>query len=371
MIQTSNADGAPQVIGEIEREGVPLLLYEGAVYLHEGATYLVERLDWDGGIAYVRPVTVDFYTRPIIGEKIELLRMVDPRPQSTDPLRPPASNFQIPASSIRITWGDVRVVSQATGYRIQRRIANEVIGFGQVDLPEQVLETQACRLVFSEALIEALKAAGQWLSDPNDYGPNWPAQRDAARARDNYRCQGCGQPELNGRQHDVHHRAPFRAFVGDPMRRAGLAADQAWQIANRLENLVTLCPVCHRQAEASVRTRTGLGGAAALLAGVAPLFLMCDPRDLGVIAEPQDPDTGLPTITIYEKTPGGVGYAEQLAASMPELLRAALDAVAACPCTLGCPACVGPILEHECALDAKALARALLEKALATPDNSP
>ncbi len=371
VIQTSNADGAPQVIGEIEREGVPLLLYEGAVYLHEGATYLVERLDWDGGIATVRPATVDFYTRPIIGEKIEFLRMMAPQTRTMNQLRPPASSIQHPAPTIQITWGDVRVVSRATGYRIQRRGANEVIGFGQIDLPEQVLETQACRLVFAKALIEALKDAGQWLSDPNDYGPNWPAQRDAARARDNYRCQGCGQPELHGRQHDVHHRAPFRAFVGDPARRAGLAADQAWQIANRLENLVTLCSACHRQAEASVRTRTGLGGAAALLAGVAPLFLMCDPRDLGVIAEPQDPDTGLPTITIYEKTPGGVGYAEQVAASMPELLQAALDTVTACPCTLGCPACVGPILEHDYTLDAKTLARALLEQALATPANSP
>ncbi len=369
VIQTSGADGAPQVIGEIEREGVPLLLYEGAVYLHEGATYQVERLDWDGGIAYVRPATVDFYTRPIIGEKIELLRMVDPQTRTTDQPQPPTSSFQHPASSIRITWGDVRVVSQATGYRIQRRGANEVLGFGPIDLPPQVLETQACRLVFSKALIEGLKASGQWLSDPNDYGPNWPAQRAAARARDGYRCQGCGQPELNGRQHDVHHKAPFRVVAGDPARRAGLAADQAWQIANQLENLVTLCPTCHRQAEASVRTRTGLGGAGALLAGVAPLFLMCDPRDLGVIVEPQDPDSGLPTITIYEKTPGGVGYAEQLAVSMPELLRAAFETVTVCPCTLGCPACVGPILEHEYALDAKTLARALLEKAITMPDN--
>lgn len=371
IIQTAGPDGAPQVIGEIEREGVPLLLYQGAVYLHEGATYLVERLDWEGGIAFVRPATVDFYTRPIISEKIELLGMVDYRSQPADEIQLPAASVQHAASGVQVAWGEVRVASQAAGYRIQRQGTNEVLGFGQVDLPPQMLETQACQLTFSKELIEELKAAGQWLSDPNAYGPNWPAQRAAARARDGYRCQGCGQPELNGRQHDVHHKAPFRAFVGDPARRNGLAADQAWQVANRLENLVTLCSVCHRQAEASVRTRTGLGGAGALLAGVAPLFLMCDPRDLGVIVEPQDPDSGLPTITIYEKTPGGVGYAEQLAASMPELLRAALDTVTACPCTSGCPACVGPILEHEYALDAKALTRALLEKVLSTSSSHP
>ena len=111
-----------------------------------------------------------------------------------------------------------------------------------------------------------------------------------------------------------------------------------------------------------MRIRSGLGGAAALLTGVAPLFLMCDPRDLGVLAEPQDPVSGQPTITLYERTPGGVGYAEQLHRSMPEMLRAALELVTACPCERGCPVCVGPVLEHDYALDTKALAAALLRE---------
>jgi DEAD/DEAH box helicase domain-containing protein len=89
---------------------------------------------------------------------------------------------------------------------------------------------------------------------------------------------------------------------------------------------------------------------------------MCDPRDLGVLAEPQDPASGLPTITLYEHISGGIGYAEQLHESMPELLRAAFDLVTACPCERGCPACVGPVLEHEYALDTKALATALLRE---------
>jgi len=225
-----------------------------------------------------------------------------------------------------------------------------------------VIDTQACWLVFSQELVERLKAAGAWFSDPNEYGPSWPAQRDAARARDGYRCRGCGAAETGGRQHDVHHRIPFRAFTADPSLRGGLAVEFAWQAANRLENLVTLCTACHRRAEASVRIRSGLTGVTALLAGVAPLFLMCDPRDLGALAEPQDTATGLPTITLYEKTPGGVGYAEQLYNSIPDLLQAAYDLVNGCPCDHGCPACVGPVLEHEYALDAKALASASLRE---------
>jgi DEAD/DEAH box helicase domain-containing protein len=268
--------------------------------------------------------------------------------------------------SFQSAWGDVRVISQTTGYKIIRRTTQVVLGFGQVDLPEQMLETQACWLVITPDVVERLKAVGAWYSDPNEYGRNWPAQRDAARSRDGYRCQGCGTIEMPGRQHDVHHRIPFRAFLADATLRGGLAQELAWQAANVLENLVTLCPACHRQAEAGVRIRSGLGGAATLLAGVAPIFLMCDPRDLGLLAEPQDPASGQPTITLYERTPGGVGYAQQLFRSMPDLLQAALALVTACPCERGCPACVGPVLEHDYALDTKALAAALLREMCGT-----
>jgi DEAD/DEAH box helicase domain-containing protein len=257
-------------------------------------------------------------------------------------------------------WGDVRVISQATGYRILRRGTNETLGFGTVDLPEQALETQGCWLTLTEGLIEQLRSEGAWLSSPNEYGPNWPEQRKAARARDGFRCQGCGSVELPGHEHDVHHKIPFRAFVADPLRREGLPASEAWQVANRLENLVTLCPGCHRRAEANVRTRSGLGGMAALLSGVIPLFLMCDPSDIGILPEAQNPITGLPTITIFEKVPGGIGYAEQLYRSLPDVLTAAHDLVRDCPCETGCPACVGPVPEHDYMLDTKMLTSALL-----------
>ncbi len=55
VIQSPDDQGKPQVIGEIERSSVLRFLYEGAIYLHEGTSYLVERLDWEGGVATVRP----------------------------------------------------------------------------------------------------------------------------------------------------------------------------------------------------------------------------------------------------------------------------------------------------------------------------
>jgi DEAD/DEAH box helicase domain-containing protein len=374
LIQAPDGTGKPQVIGEIERSAAPLFVYEGAIYLHEGTSYLVERLDWEAGVASVRPVEADFYTRPQMSEGVEVLAVRE----TTGDQRPATDDRQLTTgdqpnsaicnlqSAIFRSWGDLRVVRRATGYRIVRRGSNDLLGFGQIDLPEHAFETEGCWIELSEGLIEQLKAAGLWLSDPNDYGPNWPRQRDAARARDGYRCQGCGAAELGGRQHDVHHRIPLRAFVADPTRRGDglnrLPAERAWEAANVLENLVTLCAACHHRAEASVRIRSGLGGLAALLVGVAPIFLMCDPGDLGMVVEPQAPVSGRPTITIFEQTPGGVGYAEQLYRSLPQVMAAARDLVAGCPCLHGCPSCVGPVLEHDNILDAKALARAILER---------
>jgi len=54
--------GRPVVIGEVDSATSPILLHEGAVYIHEGRTYLVGRLDWGKAIAEVEPAQLDYYT---------------------------------------------------------------------------------------------------------------------------------------------------------------------------------------------------------------------------------------------------------------------------------------------------------------------
>jgi DEAD/DEAH box helicase domain-containing protein len=174
------------------------------------------------------------------------------------------------------------------------------------------------------------------LLPPVDYGPDWPASRDAARARDGFRCRGCGAPEPPGRQHDVHHLTPFGYLPG--------VNDQD-RVANRPENLITLCPACHRRVERAQGTRSALSGLAYLLQNLAPLHLMCDPNDLGAAVESQAPESGLPTITLYDRAPGGAGLSARLFQVHEAVLGAALDVVERCPCADGCPACIGPVGE--------------------------
>jgi DEAD/DEAH box helicase domain-containing protein len=157
----------------------------------------------------------------------------------------------------------------------------------------------------------------------------------------------CGALEI-GRGHHVHHITPFRSFR-DP--------DQA----NRLENLVTLCPNCHRKAETAVRMRSGLAGLAYALGQLAPFFLMCDTRDLGFHSDPQAPlGDGQPSVVIYDMVPAGIGLSEKLFEIHGELIQKTRELVSACECEDGCPACVGPAGEN--ALGGKKETLALLEE---------
>jgi DEAD/DEAH box helicase domain-containing protein len=79
-----------------------------------------------------------------------------------------------------------------------------------------------------------------------------------------------------------------------------------------------------------------------LIKHIAPIFLLCDPRDLGVAERVRDPHFGVPVLFIYDKYPGGTGLSESLAGRVGELFRAACRVVTDCPCKTGCPSCVGP-----------------------------
>ncbi|HEY8171667.1 MAG TPA: Zn-binding domain-containing protein, partial [Dehalococcoidia bacterium] len=91
----------------------------------------------------------------------------------------------------------------------------------------------------------------------------------------------------------------------------------------------------------------GLWGIAHLLRNLAPIFLMCDPRDLQAVAQIRSPFTERPTVFLYENQPGGVGMSRRLFEIHTRLMRAALDLLTSCGCPAGCPGCVGPSIgEH-------------------------
>ncbi len=86
----------------------------------------------------------------------------------------------------------------------------------------------------------------------------------------------------------------------------------------------------------------GLWGLGNLLVNVAPVFVLCDPRDVHHSTEVRAPHTGLPTIFLYDAAAGGVNLSKKLYELRDPLLRAARDHVTSCGCESGCPSCVGP-----------------------------
>ena len=107
--------------------------------------------------------------------------------------------------------------------------------------------------------------------------------------------------------------------------------------------------------------RGTLAGVAYLLRHIAPLHLMSGPTDIGVVSEIRSPsgEGRLPTVTIYDNAPGGLGFSEALYSLHDTLLEAARDMINACGCPRGCPSCVGPVA--EVGEDAKANCLRLLE----------
>jgi DEAD/DEAH box helicase domain-containing protein len=224
----------PAVIGEMDQFTAPVLLHEEAVYLHEGAQFHVDRLDWDEKKAYVRPVEVDYYTDALASVTVQVL-----------------DTFGGPdGEGLRRAHGEVKVTSLASMFKKIRFHTHENIGSGPIHLPEQTLHT-----------------TGYWVTVDEDL----------------------------------------------------------WRSLGR-ETL-----------------EAGLQGMAHSLRHIASLRLMCDPRDLGSIAEVRSVTTRLPTVTVFEVYPGGVGYAPRMYELHRELLADAAALVRECPCAAGCPSCVGPL----------------------------
>lgn len=313
--------GEGEVLGTVSRDLAPTTVHPGAVYLHDGAAYAVTQLDWEGGRALVVPADGALYTRASARVDVRPLRVLAERP----------------ATGAHLGHGQLEVRSKATGFRRIRFRTHETVSWEALDLPEQTLETGGYWFVLDESAVALLRSIGRWEYDPSgSRGPDWPQQRAQALARDGHRCQVCGVSAAPGRSLHVHHRQPYRTF------RAGGEEAANRRAANSLENLVTLCPSCHSVAERALGLHGGMQGLGYAMVNIAPLFLMCDPRDLGVTTSIHAPWSRGPTVVLYERVAAGVGFGETLFHLHDRLLAALADLVGDCRCRQGCPACVGP-----------------------------
>ncbi len=310
-------DEQAHILGTVDQASAPWMVHPGAIYLHEGQSYRVTRLDLEQGEASLIPSNEEYYTEPKSQTEVEKVSEIEKK---------------IVLNSEK-TWGEIKVSTQVVGYRKVHWITRETLGQELLDLPPTQLRTTGYWFSIDDETVDFLRTHQLWTNDTNYYGPNWPAIRQIVRQRDQFTCQMCGALEVD-RTHHVHHKVPLRSFT-------------SLELANSLDNLITLCPNCHRKAELVVRMRSGLSGVCYVLNQLAPLFVMCDMEDIGAISDFQSPLTdGRPTVLLYDRIPAGIGLSESLYHIHERLLAEAMELVRNCPCQDGCPSCVGPAGEN-------------------------
>ncbi|MDR1219427.1 MAG: DEAD/DEAH box helicase [Treponema sp.] len=230
-------DGRNAVIGEMDRPSAKELIFRNAVYIHRGRQYLVEDLNIEEKKCLVREAEVNYYTDGYVKTDIKVL----------------AEDERLEYGGARGCLGDVLVRTQAAKFKKIRFHTQENIGYGNIDLPEEEMQTRALALLFP--------------------------------------------PESSG---------------GKSL--ALLDESEAGSV---------------------------LSGVGKLIKQIAPMFLLCDSRDIGVAERVRDPHFDIPALYVYDKYPGGTGLAEALSRRGAELFAAIYEVVVRCSCAKGCPSCVG------------------------------
>ena len=116
-----------QLLGTANAVTAHSTVHEGALYVHQGATYLVESFDHEAGVALVAPADVDYFTtaRDITDFSITQTLLTSLW------------------GSAEVSFGSVDVTTQVVSYLRRRLVTGEVLGEHPLDLPARQLSTRA------------------------------------------------------------------------------------------------------------------------------------------------------------------------------------------------------------------------------------
>jgi DEAD/DEAH box helicase domain-containing protein len=128
-----------RLIGTVDAGASHATVHPGAVYLHQGATYVVRELDLEESVALVEPDDPDWTTWARDVTDIRIVNAL--RSQSFD--------------GVELHFGTVDVTSQIVSFLRRRIGSGEVLGEEPLDLPPRQLRTQSTWWVVDAALLDA------------------------------------------------------------------------------------------------------------------------------------------------------------------------------------------------------------------------
>jgi DEAD/DEAH box helicase domain-containing protein len=225
------SDGS--LIGTVDAAAAHGTVHDGAVYLHQGRSYVVDSFDVEDAVALVHAEEPDWSTTARDLTDIAIV----------------ATTTVTQHGPISVAFGTVDVTNQTVSYERRRISTNEIIDETPLDLPPRELRTRAVWYCIPQDALDAIELF----------------------ARD-----------VPGAAHAAEHAA----------------------------------------------------------IGLLPLFATCDRWDIGGVSTGLHPDTGTPTVFVYDGAAGGAGFAERGHAALRPWLQATREAISACECVSGCPSCV-------------------------------
>ncbi|WP_431920081.1 DEAD/DEAH box helicase [Nonomuraea jabiensis] len=133
-----------RLLGSVDEPSAHTTVHTGAVYLHQGETFLVELLDLEAGVALVSSAIPDFTTFARDITDISILAT-----QRSHPLGPGTLHF-----------GEVEVTRQVVSYLKRRLQSGEMLGDEPLDLPPRTLRTRAVWWTLPASAVAPLAEAG-------------------------------------------------------------------------------------------------------------------------------------------------------------------------------------------------------------------
>lgn len=150
-----------RMLGTVDPGSACGTVHPGAVYLHQGESYVVDDLDLEQGLALVHTEDPDWNTSA--REIVDISVLNTEHKQTYD--------------GVTVCLGEVAVTSQVVGY-LRRRPSGEVIDHVPLDLPEQVLRTRAVWYSIGGDLLR-----GESSADSDEEGARAPGGAGLSPAR--------------------------------------------------------------------------------------------------------------------------------------------------------------------------------------------
>ncbi|WP_206789602.1 DEAD/DEAH box helicase [Amycolatopsis sp. MtRt-6] len=297
-----------RMLGTVDPGSACFAVHPGAVYLHQGSSYVVDELDLDQGLALVHAENPDWTTTP--------REIVDISVLSTQEKQD--------CGGVSVCLGEVAVTSQVVGY-LRRRPSGEVLDHTPLDMPEQSLRTRAVWYTVSAELLgieeTRRRAGGRSAAEPAETDP-------ATAVRSAVVGDSGADGEVGTGGHRVGTESAGPVGTGEetqangrgPVREGGRTPGGAGLVPARVPGAL------HAAEHAAI--------------GLLPLFATCDRWDIGGVSTAWHEDTGEATVFVHDGHPGGAGFAERGYAAIVPWLAATREAIVSCECPTGCPSCV-------------------------------